>query len=363
MKQDFEKILKKVDAVLISSPANIIYLTGYSGFSETERECFLIITKKSNFLITDKRYSEALKKQTETFIIRDEGIYKFLKDEAKALFNKLNINIIGFEENDLKVSEFKSFKKIANLKPVDLANLRIIKTNEEIENIKLACKITDQAFNYILEKIKIGISEKEVANLIERFIKEKNGEISFKTIVAFGKNSAIPHHQTGNLKLTKDQIILLDFGVKINNYCSDMTRTIYFGKAPEKFKLMHETVLAAQTKTIQFLKSSILNLPAGKAGHKSINGKQIDKASRDYIIKQKYPSIPHSIGHGIGVAVHETPFISPNSKDIIKNNMIFSVEPGIYFPDYGGVRIEDLVLVRNGKAELISQSNREIIEL
>ncbi|MBP9717022.1 MAG: aminopeptidase P family N-terminal domain-containing protein, partial [Candidatus Levybacteria bacterium] len=111
MNQNLEKILEKVDAILISSPANIIYLTNYSGFSETERECILILTKKSNFLITDKRYSEALKKQTKNFIIKDEGIYKFLKDEAKTLLNKLNIKTIGFEEDDLRVSEFKSFKK------------------------------------------------------------------------------------------------------------------------------------------------------------------------------------------------------------------------------------------------------------
>nr|MBP9717036.1 aminopeptidase P family protein [Candidatus Levybacteria bacterium] len=281
---------------------------------------------------------------------KDEGIYKFLKDEAKTLLNKLNIKTIGFEEDDLRVSEFKSFKKIVNLKPVDLTNLRIIKTNGEIENIKLACKISDQAFNYILGKIKLGISEKEVANLIENFIKENNGEISFKTIVAFGKNSAIPHHQTSNIKLTKNQIILLDFGVKINNYCSDMTRTIYFGKAPEKFKKMHKTVLTAQVKAIKKIKQNT-------------NASIIDKTGREYIINQNYPSISHSVGHGIGVEVHEAPYISPNSKDIIKNNMIFSVEPGIYFSNYGGVRIEDLVLVKNGLAELISHSNREIIEL
>lgn len=357
MNQELKKILEKVDGILISSPANIIYLTNYSGFSETERECILLITNNSNYLITDKRYSEAIKNQTKNFVTKDEGIYKFLKNDSKDLFKKLNIKTIGFEENNLTVSEFNSFKKVANLKPTDLTKLRIIKTNEETENIKLACKITDQTFSYILKEIKLGITEKEISSLIENFIREKNGETSFKSIVAFGKNSAIPHHQTSNVKLTNNQIILLDFGVKINNYCSDMTRTIYFGKVPEKFKKMHDVVLAAQNKAIEYINSK-LSMVNGQ-----LFAKDIDKVARDYIIKQKYPNIIHSVGHGIGVEVHEAPFISPSSKDIIKDNMIFSIEPGIYFSDYGGVRIEDLVLVKNGLAELISQSNREIIEL
>lgn len=356
MNQELKKILETVDGILISSPANIIYLTNYSGFSETERECILIITKKSNYLITDKRYSGAIKKQLKNFVVKDEGIYKFLKNDSKDLFKKLNIKTIGFEENNLTVSEYNSFKKVANLKPIDLTKLRIIKTNEEIENLKLACFIADQTFSYILKEIKLGITEKEISRLLESFIKEKNGETSFKSIVAFGKNSAIPHHQTENTRLKKNQIILLDFGVKINNYCSDMTRTIYFGSANAEFKRMHKTVLEAQQKAIDFLKSSIIN-------QKSITGKDIDKTARNFIIRNNFPNIIHSVGHGIGVEVHEAPYISPNSKDVIKDNMIFSIEPGIYISDYGGVRIEDLVLVRSGKVELISHSNREIIEL
>ncbi len=350
MNQKFKKILETIDAILISSQANIVYLTNYSGFSETERECILLITKKSNFLITDKRYSEAVKKQVKSFNVIDSGLHNFLENKSEELFKKLKIKTVGFEENNLTVTEFNAFKKVVNLKPVDLRKLRIIKTSEEIENIKLACKIADQTFSYILKNIKLGASEKEIANLIENFIKEKNAETSFRSIIAFGKSSAVPHHQTSDGKLKKNQIILIDFGVKINNYCSDMSRTIYFGKAPEKFKKMHKAVFNAQTEAIKRIK---LNT----------NASTIDKTAREYIIKHKFPSIPHSVGHGIGVEVHETPYISPNSKDIIKNNMIFSVEPGIYFPDFGGVRIEDLVLVRNGKAELISHSNREIIEL
>lgn len=350
MNQELKKILDSFDAILISTPSNITYLTGYSGFSEIERECFLIITNKIKILITDKRYSEAIKKQTGSFMIRDEGVYNFLKNEVKDLFKKININTLGIEETDLKVSEFKLLKKAANIKPVDLSKLRIIKEDHEIKNIKLACKIADQTFSEIIKKIKLGITEKEISNLIESFIKEKNADISFKPIVAFGKNSSVPHHQTGYSRLRNNQIILLDFGVKKNNYCSDMSRTIYFGKAPENFIKIHNTVLTAQKRAINKI---IIGTKAS----------EIDNSARKFILDAGFANIIHSVGHGIGIEVHETPFISPNSKDIILEGMVFSVEPGIYIPNYGGVRIEDLVLVRAGNAELISHSNREIIEL
>ncbi len=350
MNQELKKILERFDAILISSPSNIIYLTGYSGFSETERECFLVITEKIKILITDKRYSEAIKKQTHSITVRDEGVHNFLKIEAKALFKKLNINTLGIEENDLKVSEFKLLKNAASIKSVNLSKLRIIKDDQEIINIKLACEIADQTFNEIIKKIKLGIAEKEVSNLIESVIKEKNADISFKPIVAFGKNSSVPHHQTGNSRLKNNQIILLDFGVKKNNYCSDMSRTIYFGKAPENFIKMHKTVLTAQKKAVNLIRVGV-------------KASEIDNSARKFILDAGFPNIIHSVGHGIGIDVHETPFISPNSKDIILEGMVFSVEPGIYIPNYGGVRIEDLVLVRDGNVELISHSNREIIEL
>ncbi len=356
MNLNLKKILEKVDAILISSPANIIYLTDYSGFSETERECFLIITKKSNYLITDKRYSEAVKKQAKNFIVKDGGIYNFLRNEAEKLFEKLNIKTLGFEESNLTVSEFKSFKKIVSLNPIDLHKLRLIKSNNEIKNIKLACYIGDQAFKFILDKFKPGITEREISNLIEDFIVEKGGESSFKLIVAFGKNSAIPHHQTGNTKLRKNQIILLDFGVRINNYCSDMTRTIYFGHAPKKFIKMYSTVLQAQTEAIRFLESSINN-------HNLINGSGIDKVARDYIVKQKYPNIPHSVGHGIGIEVHEAPHISPKSKNKIKEDMIFSIEPGIYLSNYGGVRIEDLYCIYKNNLIQMNKAPKYLISI
>ncbi len=342
--------LKNLDALLISDIANITYLIGDFDFSQTERECFVLITKNKKYIITDRRYSEAVRKQDENFHVIEEGSAFFINKSAKEFFSKNKIKKVGIEENNLTAAEYKSLKKFAKLTPADLSNLRVIKNDAEIKNIKSACMIGDLAFEYILSKIKLGVTEKEIAALLEDFIRKQEARLSFKSIIAFGKNSSVPHHFSDKTKLKKDQIVLLDFGVKVNNYCSDMTRTIFFGKADSEFRKIYQTVLNAQQNAIKSIRTG------GKAS-------ETDKIARDYIMKQNFPNIIHAVGHGIGMQVHEAPTLSPNSEDIIKNGMVFSVEPGIYISNFGGVRIEDLVLVRHGRTELISKAKREIIEL
>jgi Xaa-Pro aminopeptidase len=160
------------------------------------------------------------------------------------------------------------------------------------------------------------------------------------------------HHRSDKTKLKKNQIVLLDFGVKYEGYCSDMSRTVFFGKADEKLKRIYQTVKESQKKAFARLssKSSIVNL------------KDIDKIARDHIISKGFSSIPHSLGHQIGIDVHEEPRLSPKSKGKLENNMVFSIEPGIYIPSFGGVRIEDLVLYQNGP-KLLTSSNRDLIEI
>lgn len=342
--------MKNSEAKLISKVSNIFYLTGFSGFYENEREAFVILTNNKKYIITDRRYSEAIKNQTKGFEIIDIGAINFIGNEAKEFFEKENIDTLLIEDDNLTVAEFKILKKYIRMRSLDSSRLRIIKNSAEIENIKKACEIGDEAFKFIQAKLKVGITEENISDQLILFFKQKNADKSFDPIVAFGNHSSIPHHQSGNTKLLKNQIVLLDFGVKINNYCSDMTRTVFFGKADKKFKRIYETVLNAQKKAIEELSIS------KKAS-------EIDSIARDYIISQGYPNIIHAVGHGIGIDVHEAPILSPKSKDILENNMVFSIEPGIYIPGYGGVRIEDLVLVRDNRAELISHSKREIIEL
>jgi len=217
-----------LDAVLISSVSNIVYLTGYCGFSYLQREAFLVITNKENYLITDGRYSEAVADIPGFELLevsstrRLEHIFKYLSEEKK-------IKKIGIEENNITVAENKKLKKYFRAISVpDLKNLRIIKDKNEISKIEKACKLGDEAFDSILKRLKLGITEKQIAFELEFFIERKGADISFPPIVAFGANSSIPHHKTGDKKLKTNSIVLLDFGVKLGNYCSDMTRTILF---------------------------------------------------------------------------------------------------------------------------------------
>jgi Xaa-Pro aminopeptidase len=225
-----------------------------------------------------------------------------------------------------------------------------------------------------LKKIKKGITEKELAYELEYLIKQKGADISFPPIVAFGANSSIPHHQTSDKRLKANSIVLLDFGAKLGSYCSDMTRTIFFGKANNKFKKMYKTVLDAQKKAIEKLShlggGRLARRSLGEAGMDSsevnsrgIKASVIDKIARDYIIKQGFPTIPHSLGHGIGIEVHEPPRLSPTSKVGLKPGMVFSIEPGIYMPGFGGIRIEDLVVLENKDPRLLTHSPKELIEI
>lgn len=348
MNADLSNLLKDKEAVLVSSPANIKYITDYSGFSMTERECFLLITHNNKYLITDKRYSEAIKKLVPGFEIIDTGATEFISRKNDLL---THISQLGIEENDITVKEYKLLKKqIRPLANIDLSSFREIKTAKEIKKIEKACALADQVFEFALTKLKIGISEKEIASEIIWFLKSKGAEASFPPIVAFGKNSAIPHHLSGDTKLTKQTIVLLDLGAMVNGYCSDLSRTVYFGKAPQRFIEIHAAVLESQERAIAGIRAGV-------------KASTIDKIARNYIISKDYPNIGHSVGHGVGVEVHESPHLSPYSEDELRDNMVFSVEPGIYFPDYGGIRIEDIVLIRNNKAQLISHANRNIIEV
>jgi len=348
---------KNIDALLITSIPNITYLTGISLFSNLEREAYLYITPKTAFLITDGRYSEAVK-NTPNFklieIIPDHS----LKDILLELTKKHMIEKLGFEESNLTVQEFIQLKKHLKkrrLTPIKnlITDIRMFKETTELNEIQTACEIGDKTFIHILPYLKIGVTEKEIQSEIEHFIKTHADTISFTPIVAFGPHSSIPHHNSGNSKLKENSIVLLDFGVRNNNYCSDMTRTVFFGKANPEFKKMYSTVLEAQSRSIEFLDTKQNKLKAS----------DIDNAARSYILEQGFPAIPHSVGHGIGIEVHEAPHISPKSKHTLSKGMVFSIEPGIYKPGFGGVRIEDLVQITASGPYVLTKASKDLIEV
>ena len=359
--EKFLNQIKKDEAVLISSFSNIVYMTNYSGFSKEEREAYLFVTKNNQYILTDARYSEAVKTLVSDFKLIEISLNNPVKKVLKHLVKKHRIKHVAFEGHDISFLEHKKLLMDFNdSNHRSLESLRIIKTAEEISKIEKACNIGDDAFKHILKRIKLGISEKEVAYEIEFFIKKQGADLSFRTIVAFGKNSAVPHHLTSDKRLAiSDKFILLDFGIKYNNYCSDMTRTIFFGKPTTELKKMYETVKQAQQKAIDYLTTSDpLRSEASERRASSA-----DKAARDYIISKGYKSIPHGLGHGVGIDVHEAPHLSPKSEDILKEGMVSSIEPGIYIPKVGGVRIEDLVVLEKSGPRLLTHSAKNLIEI
>lgn len=222
---------------------------------------------------------------------------------------------------------------------------------DKLSSIKKACSLTDQAFELSLKKIKIGTTEKELAKEIKKFIISKNAKLAFPTIIAFGRNAYEIHHKPTNLKLKKNHgFILLDLGAKVNGYCADMSRTVFFGKADKKQRKIYQTVLEAQEKAMKKIKAGI-------------KAYEIDKIARDYIIKKGFDPIPHSLGHGVGKKVHENPKISPVSPHIIENGTIFTIEPGIYIKGYGGVRIEDVYYLNKGKLIQLTKSPKNLVEI
>lgn len=347
---------QKLDAVLISSVPNITYLTNFSSFSTNEREAYIFITESEQCIITDGRYSEAVTNHVPHFKLIERTIKNSLENIFRDLAKKHKIKKLGVEENNITIAEQKLLKKCFNdLNHFSISSLRSIKDFAEIEAIEKACALGDKTFDYVLNRIKKGVTEKVIAFKIEHFIKKAGADISFPPIVAFGKNSSIPHHQTGKTKLKNGDFVLLDFGAKLHNYCSDMTRTIFFGKTNEKQKKMYQTVLNAQQEAIKLLYHKLV--------YDTVKAKGIDKAARDYIISCGYPTIPHSLGHGIGLEVHELPSLSPNSKDQLNIGMVFSVEPGVYIKGFGGVRIEDLVVIESNGPRLLTKSKKDLIEL
>ncbi|GIW61864.1 MAG: Xaa-Pro aminopeptidase [Patescibacteria group bacterium] len=350
-----------VDAVLISSITNIIYLTSYSGFSYHERDAYILITKYQQYLFTNTLYFEEVKT-----VVKDFQIYEINKNNPfPKLLTKLirenNIQTLGIESDNLTLKEYQDLQKNIKIKfkSLSLSSLRIQKTDEEIKKINQACNLGDKAFDFILKFIRPGITEKDIAFEIETFIRKNGGEVAFPTIVGFGSNSAIPHHKTNNTVLRNNDIILIDFGVRLNNYCSDMTRTFFIGKPTQEQNIVYNIVRKAQKKALELLYHKLVY----DTQRRYITAASLDKIVREYILSQGYPSIPHSLGHGIGIQVHEPPALSPTSKDKLTDGMVFSIEPGIYLPGRFGIRIEDIFAIQNSKLIQLTNASVSLLQI
>ncbi|MBI2195559.1 MAG: M24 family metallopeptidase [Candidatus Levybacteria bacterium] len=221
---------------------------------------------------------------------------------------------------------------------------------DKVSSTTRACALTDECFDFILKKVKVGVSEKELATEIRKFMNKKGARLAFHTIVAFGENAYEIHHKPTNKKLARNQFVLLDFGARVNGYCADMSRTLVFGKATNEQKKIYNTVFTAQEKAIKAIKSNCKTY-------------EIDKVARDYIFKKGFHPIPHTLGHGVGKQVHEGLKIGPMSAESLKVGDIFTIEPGIYIKNFGGVRIEDVLILQKGRARALTHSPKHLIEL
>ncbi|WP_058485248.1 M24 family metallopeptidase [Defluviitalea phaphyphila] len=348
IKDQFEDL--KIDAILIQNPINRKYISGFTGSSG-----ILYISKNSSILFTDFRYIEQATKQAPDFKIinyMSKGLY----EEINELIKKENIKILGFEGEHVSFSQYKQYTDKLNTSIIPIYNvvekLRMIKNDIEINYIKEAAKIADKAFNHILSFLKPGITEKEIALELEYFMK-KNGasDLSFSTIVASGAFSSLPHAVPRDKKLENGDFVVMDFGCIYKEYCSDMTRTVVIGKASDKHKKIYETVLTAQMLSLDGIRPFK-------------QGKEIDKIARDYISSKGYGEyFGHGLGHAVGMEVHESPRFSINEEELIKPGMVMTVEPGIYIPEFGGVRIEDLVVITQEGIDNLTTSPKELIEI
>ena len=334
-----------LQVLIISNPINIKYLTNI------EAEGTLLLTRKENIYITDSRYIEHVH---STLTLFDEIIVYDIQDISKDDYENFFMfcENVGFEENYVTYAQYKEYirkYKIHNF--VETENIiekqRMIKDDEEISNIKKACEITDNCFSYILTYIKPGMTEKQIANEIEDYYKQRTDGLSFETIVASGENSSKPHAIPTDRKIQDVDIITIDMGCKVNGYCSDMTRTFFVGKLPEEMKTIYDRVLENQNKVIEEMKDGA-------------NTRLLTKMVESDFQLNGYDLI-HALGHGVGMEIHESPYINRRSDMILKENMVVTDEPGIYIPGKFGVRIEDTIQITKFGCIKLTNSEKNYI--
>ncbi len=337
-----------LECMLIQKPENRQYFSGFSGSSG-----ILLVSNHSNLLLTDFRYIEQATIQALQYeIIRYHTIGKTLTE----MINKLEVSTIGFESDFVTYDghqELNNNLHSVNLVPVQLDALRMVKDGNEIASIKKAVEIADNAFSRIVSFIKPGMTEQEVALELEYYMRKLGAEKpAFDTIMASGRRGALPHGRASEKIIEIGDFVTMDFGAVYHGYHSDITRTICMGKATAKQKEIYDIVLAAQLAGVQAVAPGRI-------------GKDVDTISRNIIINAGYGEFfGHGLGHGLGLNIHEEPRLSPaNIHTVLLKNMVVTVEPGIYLPNWGGVRIEDTVLVSDEGCQILTASNKQLIEL
>ncbi len=344
---------ENIEALLVTKAANVRYLSNFS----TPEDAKVLLTQDSAVLITDGRYIAQAKEEASIDVAIDMD-----RDWIKLMVNNhLGGYPLSFESDAMSYADVELLKskfveyKLAEPKGCSsvIEQIRLYKTEAELAKMREAAKLGDEAFTHILEYIKVGMKEVEVALELERYMRTQGAEsVSFEIIVASGSRSAMPHGVASQKEIQSGELVTLDFGCVIDGYHSDMTRTFGMGKVSEAHRAIYDTVLAAEEAAL-----------AAAGPHKK--GVDVDAVARNYIAEAGYGDyFPHGLGHGVGLEIHEAPNLSPRQPELVlEPNMTVTIEPGIYIPGDAGVRIEDLTVVTDTGVERLCFSDKSFIEL
>ncbi|MBB6448916.1 Xaa-Pro aminopeptidase [Geomicrobium halophilum] len=335
-----------IDALLVESPTNRRYLTDFTGTAGA-----VLLTSEDAFFITDFRYVEQAKSQCEGFKVVQHG--GAMSAEIKKILDSHNVKSLGFEKAYTSFQTYQLYQETFDAELVPVAgiveNLRLFKSESELKTIKKASEIADAAFSHILTYIKAGVREREVAHELEFFMREQGAESSsFDIIVASGERGARPHGVASDKKIEKGDLITMDFGAYYKGYCSDITRTVALGEPSEELRHIYDTVLSAQLKAVEQIKAGMTGIEADEIAREMINGKGYEG------------HFGHGLGHGLGMEVHEEPRLSPKGNLVLEPGMVVTVEPGVYIPGKGGVRIEDDIVITEDGNERLTTSDKDL---
>lgn len=340
---------KEIDGVLISQPENRYYLSGFDGSAG-----YLLITPQDTVLATDFRYIEQAGEQAPEYQVFK--VTNDISDWFPRLVTELSLDRLGFEAGNITFATYRQLSDILGkaeprlqMVPVDglVESLRTIKEPEEVELITRAAEISDKAFEHIEGVIHTGMTEWEVAWEIEKYMRENGSQpLPFDVIVASGPNAALPHARPSDRRIDSGEPVVIDIGARLGGYSSDLSRTICLGAPDDTFKKIYDAVLGAQLTALAIIKGGM-------------SGDEADGSARTVIEQTGYAeAFGHGLGHGVGLAPHEQPRLGTGSTELLSDGMVFTVEPGIYLAGWGGVRIEDLVVMEGGKAKILSKARK-----
>lgn len=342
---------KGLESLFLNNSQNIRYISGYTG-----EDSYILISPKGKWFITDYRYSEQAKAECVEFeVIKRNRQAVTLGECVNQLLKDNNISTMGFERDHINfgmIEDIKNDIESAEIVPTSqiVEKLRYVKDEDEINCAKKACEIADKAFDKLIKVIKVGMTEAEAALELEYYMRQLGGEgVAFDTILISGKKTSMPHGIPSDKKIEHGDFITIDFGTLYKGYRSDMTRTFIMGEASEEQIKVYNSVLESQ-------KVGVANAKAGIIG-KKLDGKVAEILERDGY----YQYSGKGLGHGVGLNIHEQPFLNPICEDVLKEGCIVTIEPGVYIPGWGGVRIEDTVVITKDGCEIITNTPKELL--